>query len=626
MKSILLSAIIICVSFSLSFSQSQGEILVHKADSLKTVDVDESIRLAKKAMAQFGEEAVVFVSSTSILGEVYRAKGNYDSSIYYSSIGLEKSLEIHDTVSTIFFYINRGSDYYIKADYSQAMSDFKNCAKFYESYGYEKETEKITPFDYAKLLNNMATAYIKTGRYDSSLVYFIKSIKVKEEYNAPVKTLIVSKINIGSLYLALKDYENSEIWIKNALDNATFEKDSGNMATCYANLGILYKKTGDTIKAIENYKMGLTINESLGNHRNLSIVLQNLALLLTSQKKYDEAYDYFTMALVNNNKINANNCRLHLAISRMFVEQQIYDSAIFHSNLSLKLADESGNIDVQVENYELLYGAYKSKNKYPEALAFLEKHLALTDSVTNQENQEYIQKLKEEFETERKESEIKFLKRLNESENIKADAVQSRQRLVIIITLLILALFIILAISHFRKKKREKELYLVEKKLLETDLKNKELAGKELQMELTYKAKQLTTHALNMMQQNQMLIDIQEKLKEFSKQVGTDLSDKFNAIIRELNLSQKTEKDWELFKNYFENVNEDFYGKLKKINPNLSTHDYRLAALISLNLNIKECAALLNISPNSVKTARYRLRTRLNVASGEDLYVFLSKL
>ncbi len=124
----------------------------------------------------------------------------------------------------------------------------------YGAFGYEKETDKITPLDYAKLLNNIATAYIKTGRYDSSLVYFIKSIKVKEENNAPVKTLIVSKINIGSLYLALKDYENSEIWIIEALDNAILEKDSGNMATCYANLGILYKKTGDTTKAIENYK------------------------------------------------------------------------------------------------------------------------------------------------------------------------------------------------------------------------------------------------------------------------------------------------------------------------------------------------------------------------------------
>jgi len=120
--------------------------------------------------------------------------------------------------------------------------------------------------------------------------------------------------------------------------------------------------------------------------------------------------------------------------------------------------------------------------------------------------------------------------------------------------------------------------------------------------------------------------DYYGKLKKISKQVDADLSNEFKTIIRDINLSQKTENDWELFKKYFENVNKDFYKKLKAINPNLNTHDYRLAALISLNLNIKESAALLNISPSSVKMARYRLRRRLNVESGEDLYVFLTKL
>jgi len=310
----------------------------------------------------------------------------------------------------------------------------------------------------------------------------------------------------------------------------------------------------------------------------------------------------------------------------MFVEQQVYDSAISHSNLALILAKESGNTDVQIENYELLHKAYKGKNRYPEALAYLEKQISLSDSVTNQENQEYIQKLKEEFETERKESEIIFLKKLNESESIKADAVQSRQRLVIIITVLMLVLFVVLAISYFRKKKKEKELHLIEKKLLEIDLKNKELAGKELQTEINFKTKQLTTHALNMMQKNQMLNDISSKLKTISKQVDHNLNSEFNSMIRDIGQSQKTEKDWELFKNYFENVNRDFNQKLRDINPNLGVHDYRLAALISLNLNIKESAALLNISPNSVKTARYRLRSRLGLEGSEDLYVFLSKL
>jgi len=62
------------------------------------------------------------------------------------------------------------------------------------------------------------------------------------------------------------------------------------------------------------------------------------------------------------------------------------------------------------------------------------------------------------------------------------------------------------------KRKKDRELNMIEKKLLETDFQNKELASKKLQTEIVFKTKQLTTHALNMMQKNQILTGIRERL------------------------------------------------------------------------------------------------------------------
>ena len=614
------------IAFSQNASYVQGKNLLREADSLLFIDADASIQRAKSVLKHFGDNDTLFVNATSTLAQAYREKKFYDSVDYYANISLQKALELQDTVNIIFSYTNLGSDYYLMAEYGKALDELKKSETYYKAFGTERKTDKISPLYYAKLLNNMATAYIKTTHYDSSLRCFIQSIKIKEANHAAAGTLIVSKINIGSIYLAIKDFENSEVWLKEALTDAVNEQDSVYMARCYANLGVLYKKTDDTTRAIVNYKKALGINENRGDHRNQAIVLQNLALLLSSQQKYDDAYPYFVRALENNNAICANNSRLHLAMSRMFLEQQLYDSAIVHGNLALPLAKESGNIDVQLEDYDLLSRAYKGKKQFRKAYDFLQKHLSLKDSIIMKENREYIQSLKTEFETERKEHEIVFLKELNQSEHAKALAIQSKQRLLIVVILLTLALLIVVAAYYFSKKKKEKELYLVEKKLLETDLKNKELKAKELQTDVNYKARQLTTHALNMLQKNQMLADIREKLNAIAGQVDEQLARQFNTIIKEIGKSRKTEKDWELFKNYFENVNKDFNKNLHLLNPNLSTHDFRLAALVSLNLNIKETAALLSISPNSVKIARYRLRKRLNVESGKDLYSFLNKL
>ncbi len=623
---LLVQVAFISIIFSQTETFKKGELLINKAQSLLSDNPDESIRLAKTAFDNFGNNDNIFINSSSILAEAYRNIGNYDSVEYYTNIGLQKALKIKDTIQIILFYMNRGSDYYYKAEYSKAMKAYKNSGKYYRALGIKTNNEKISPLDYAKLLNNMGTAYIKTGHYDSSLVFFIRSVKIKEAQNAPASMMIVGEINIGSIYLAIKDYENSEIWLNKALSDAKLEKDSGHMARCYANLGVLYKKVGDTSKAIDNYKNGLAINESLGDHRNLAIVCQNLALLLSSQKKYNEAYDCYRRALANNNKIHANNSRLHLAISRIYFEQYKYDSTISHGNIALKLAKESGNKGVQLEGNELLYKAYEGKKEYSKAYKYINKYLILKDSINTKDNQEYIQNLKAEFETERKENEILLLKELNQSEHLKSVAIQSRQQIIIITVLLALALVVVAALYYFTKRKRERELYLVEKKLLETKLQNKELSGKKMKDEISFKTKQLTTHALNMLQRNKILIGIQEKLNNLAHQVDDKFSMEFKSITKDISKNQKTEKDWELFRNYFENVNKDFNNKLREINPNLSTHDYRLAALISLNLNIKETSELLNISPSSVKIARHRLRKRLGIIKGEDFYVFLNKL
>jgi len=43
-------------------------------------------------------------------------------------------------------------------------------------------------------------------------------------------------------------------------------------------------------------------------------------------------------------------------------------------------------------------------------------------------------------------------------------------------------------------------------------------------------------------------------------------------------------------------------------------------------MNIKESASVLNISPESVKTARYRLRKKLDITADEDLHEYIQNI
>lgn len=75
-----------------------------------------------------------------------------------------------------------------------------------------------------------------------------------------------------------------------------------------------------------------------------------------------------------------------------------------------------------------------------------------------------------------------------------------------------------------------------------------------------------------------------------------------------------------------EQVRPGFFVKLKEINPELTDSDLRLCTYISIGMRAKEIAQHLSVTPDSVNTARYRLRKKLGIQQGEKLDDFLRNL
>jgi DNA-binding CsgD family transcriptional regulator len=65
---------------------------------------------------------------------------------------------------------------------------------------------------------------------------------------------------------------------------------------------------------------------------------------------------------------------------------------------------------------------------------------------------------------------------------------------------------------------------------------------------------------------------------------------------------------------------------LKQHHPDLTTNDTRLAALIKINLSQSNIAELLNITPESVRKARYRMSKKMGMESDKDMVDYIIKL
>lgn len=56
-----------------------------------------------------------------------------------------------------------------------------------------------------------------------------------------------------------------------------------------------------------------------------------------------------------------------------------------------------------------------------------------------------------------------------------------------------------------------------------------------------------------------------------------------------------------------------FQQSLRRKHPRLTSYDIRLCTYLRSNLSTKEIATLLNITPDSVKKAKHRLRKKLHL-------------
>lgn len=62
-----------------------------------------------------------------------------------------------------------------------------------------------------------------------------------------------------------------------------------------------------------------------------------------------------------------------------------------------------------------------------------------------------------------------------------------------------------------------------------------------------------------------------------------------------------------------EQSNLDFQHQVRSRFPRLTSYDIRLCIYLKANLSTKEIALLLNITPDSVKKAKHRLRKKLAI-------------
>jgi len=150
--------------------------------------------------------------------------------------------------------------------------------------------------------------------------------------------------------------------------------------------------------------------------------------------------------------------------------------------------------------------------------------------------------------------------------------------------------------------------------------------NKLLKDQIDFKDRELASSTLFMTTLNNEVLSI---ISDLNSIINNFDKKKLNNIIQNAikNLELKANTNiWEDFRIRFEQVHPDFMKNLLVKSDDLSPTEQKLAILLRLNLSTKEIADILSIQAESVKTARSRLRKKLNINQDINIINYLSKI
>jgi DNA-binding CsgD family transcriptional regulator len=500
-------------------------------------------------------------------------KDNDTAAFKYFGMAYETARSEKDFGTSAIALLNMGICSY-GASYSLGLHYCLLAMDEFKKIEISKPREALT--GRSKCLQLISTINSRQGKYREAIALSKEAMAGFSSENDTTGYLGLIYNSLGDAYGFLNMPDSSEYFHRNALQERLLTKKWIYLPGSFCSVAAIEQNKGNKEQSKEYFDRALFIADSMGNRQ-----AQVLALL------------------------GIGKWYLHFGSNEKEAEEVFLKAKSIASDLSDK--------SFYINSLNQLLLLKKALGNFEEALAYANEIQKLKDTLATWEKERVTKSLEVQFDVAEKNRQLSIVQ---EEKNI---ATLTNYILWGTLGFLILiATAVILFLKRINKS--NKQLLKTKEELSKITEEQKKLKEQQMQNEIEFKESQLSALAVQMLQKNELLHEMKEQLEK-----ENDPS-KGNPLFKIINKGLNQDKEWTDFNSYFESINKNFYTRLKLEYPEISPNDLKICALIKLNLSIKEMAEILNISPDSVKTARYRLRKKLQLNSEDNLTDFILNL
>lgn len=391
-----------------------------------------------------------------------------------------------------------------------------------------------------------------------------------------------------------------------------------NRCNLYGRLASFYEEciTGESEYNIPNFNR----QDSIFKYTNLSVQVAeqfNLKGLKASSynqlghfmvhyiSEVDSAVFYLSQAAQSFKELDdyANYVNVSNNLTCAYQKKGQFQKAIITSKQLLDIRKGKEYPQIYRKTYQYLSDSYDSIGNYRLAKKYLEQMYSIEKDLFKTYLNKEVTALTAKYNYKLKESQLAEEKHKN------------HVRLLLFLGIVVIAsilLIISIVINRLRK------MVFIQK---QQQMKNKNII---LQNNIMCHNKELTTNALRLAQNDNLLNEISQQVGAMEYLKKADLKEAIQNLISEIRVSKKNEV-WNDFEKSFKEVHIDFYKNLTQEHSDLSSKELRLCAFLKLNLSSKEIATINGVSLRTVETNRHRLRKKLNITEGSELNSFFQQ-
>lgn len=471
---------------------------------------------------------------------------------------------------------------------------------------YDWYSSHGSPDEQVQILIYLGRSYFADGDYDKAMSIYTNALDIAEKNKLNNLTGYTYSY-IGDLYgekfmrtEAIKRYKAAAECFKKENNTDSYAcalRDVGREYACIDSLSRALKilTIADSVtRNTKNIEVTASIDNALGN-------------IYAMQNKYDKAEEYFLKALVGRETMPD-----YMALIDLYIASGAINKA---KELLSKIPQDNPKYTYSIKY--LYYQIYNEEKNYKEALTNLKEYVEITDSIIYADNQSKILNI---------ESKYNHLKISKEIDRLK---IKQQSYIIVLVICIGILLLIIIGYLLYRKKVKEKiqrqqeelnriktdllyvSLELEKKKRLLDTFKEKNESYEEMQEEISL----LTTNYKQ----------LQNKILENSP-LHKELIHLANQNKPRNNKPLITDKQWKLIADeityIYPNLRKYIYSRC----PDLPEQDFWYCCLYISGFDTNTEAKLLNITVDSVRKKRLRLRQKLNIIlpnNNATLYEYL---